>query len=232
MRKMAVIVISALAWLGCSTQGEENKGPAPPALLPPPDDWTVVEKGIDAVPESDAIQLDWLPPEGQEVAGYRLYRRAGQSGSFLLQKSFKALDTTFVDADVKPEVRYFYFMTAIDQGGREGPPSDTVDYMLVPKAFNLHCTATLTPVFRWHINTYPSQYVLKLFDLSEESKVWFSAVQSDFADLDEEVAYNWDSTAVTPMLSAGRTYRWRVDVVGTERNSGSESRWSRFTPGQ
>lgn len=71
-----------------------------------------------------------------------------------------------MDADVKPEVRYFYFMTAIDQRGREGPPSDTVDYMLVPKAFNLHCTATLTPVFRWHINTYPSQYVLKLFDLS------------------------------------------------------------------
>jgi len=232
MKSMPIVVACFLLCLGCSTEFED-KGPPPPTLLPPPDDLAVVEKGIDAVPEGDAIQLDWLPSDGQEVAGYRLYRRAGRTGAFLLLKSFRAQDTTFVDpSGIEVGTRYFYFMTAVDRAGREGSPSDTVDYMLVPKAFSLHCTATPTPIFRWHVHDYPAQYVLKLFDLNDGTKIWFSVVQSDYADQDEEVPYNWDGTAAIPVLTAGRTYRWRVDVVGTERNSGSESAWNRFTAGQ
>ncbi|MBC7187691.1 MAG: hypothetical protein H5U38_11720 [Calditrichaeota bacterium] len=230
MKTRTAILALGSFFLLCSKNVTEERGPAAPILLPPPDELAVVEKGIDAVPEADAIQLDWLAPEGEEVAGFRLYRRTGRSGPFLLLKSFKAQDSTYVDAaGIEIGTRYFYFMTAVDYSGRESAPSDTVDYMLVPKAFNLHCSAGLTPVFRWHVQDYPAQYVLKLFDLSDGSKVWFSLVPSSYQGQEEVVTYNWDGAAAAPALVSGRQYRWRVDVVGVERNSGSESAWSRFT---
>ncbi len=229
MMASRLLMLLWLLALACSTEPEQGVGPPPPVLLPPPDDLAEEERGIDAVPEADAIQIDWLLPEGsKQLAGFRLYRRAGR-GSFVLLKSFKAQDTTFVDnLDIQVGVRLHYFMTAVDGAGREGPPSDTVNYALLPKAFNLHSTATLTPVFRWQVHGYPSQYVLKLFDLTNGCRAWFSLVTSDFADEDEEVTYNWDGRAATFTLVAGHVYRWRVDVVGTESNSGSESAWSRF----
>ncbi|MDH7561408.1 MAG: hypothetical protein QHJ34_14435, partial [bacterium] len=227
--RTAILAIASL-FLLCSKDIPEEHGPPAPILLKPPDDLAVVEKGIDAVPEADAIQLDWLAPDGEDLAGFRLYRRTGRSGAFLLLKSFKAQDSTHVDAaGIEVGTRYFYLMTAVDHFGRESAPSDTVDYQLVPKAFNLHCTASLTPVFRWHVQDYPGQYVLKLFDLSDGSKVWFSLVQSSYTGQEEVVPYNWDGTAAASALVSGRQYRWRVDVVGVERNSGSESAWSRFT---
>lgn len=230
MKALARLVLFCTLGAACSMRPEGEEGPAPPSLLPPPDDLTEVERGIDAVPEKDAIQIDWLRPErAEELAGFRLYRRS-TTGAFLLLKSLKPQDTTFVDdVNIQVGTRYFYFMTSVDASGREGPPSDTVNYALLPKPFNLHQSGTLTPVFRWQVQDYPSQYVLKLFDMTDNSKVWFSVVQSDFADQDEEVSYNWDGLASSPALVAGHVYRWRVDVVGTERNSGSESTWSRFT---
>lgn len=230
MRSVRCLLLCCALGLACSTQPEKEQGPSPPVLLAPPDDLALVERGIDAVPEADAIQIDWLLPEQvADLAGFRLYRRTAR-GAFVLLKSLKSQDTTFVDdQNIEVGTRYYYFMTSVDRAGREGPPSDTVDYALVPKAFNLHSTGTLTPVFRWQVHDYPSQYVVKLFDLTDGSKVWFSLVFSDFADQDEEVTYNWDGTAATPTLIAGRSYRWRVDVVGSERNSGSESNWRRFT---
>lgn len=208
-----------------------NAGPSPPKLLPPPDEMMVVEKGVDAIPELDAIQIDWEKSNDKTVEYFLLYRKADNEQQFSQLKRLGKNDTSWVDGkDIQIFLRYFYYICAIDKDDRQGAPSDTVDYMLIDKVYNLSATWEPQPTFRWQIHPYNvNEYVIKVFDANTGEKIWFASVFSDYTDLDEEIKFNFDNTAKFDSLQSGRRYSWRVDTVGPERNSGSESKWHQFS---
>ena len=217
------IILSGCGKLG---GGEERALPRP-LLLPPPDDLAVDERGLDAVPELDAIQVEWIPYDVQD-ATILVWRRAEKREEFEQFARISAKDTLFLDEDVEIGTRYWYFLTANAAGWRDSSPSDTFSYRLLEKPFALVETGGKLPAFRWQVSQTPVGYVLKLFEVDTDKKVWFASVWPDYGTLAEQVVFNFDGTAVVDSLETGKGYRWRVDVVGPEKNSGAESNWRVF----
>lgn len=212
----------------CQKQTNEAKELLdPPVLLASPADTLVEERGIDAIPESDAIRVEWLRED--RFAGYSLFRRSDEEEDFALLKKIAGQDSFYVDREVELNKRYYYYLLGKDEKNLWSEPSDTVDYMLLPKAYNLSVSLQEQITFLWHVvDITPAFYILKLFDDLLDQAIWVSTVPSDYEGLEETATYNWDGRAVLPNLQSGRKYRWRIDIVGPAVNSGSESRWHKF----
>ena len=200
-----------------------------PLLYASPPDTLLQERGIDAVPEGDALQLDWQ--RNSRYSGYLLYRRGEGDKGFVSLRQLNGRDSTFVDQDnLALNKRYYYYLVGLDEDNNKSESSETVDYMLVPKAYNLGISWSPEVIFFWNIpEVAPDQYLLKLFDDFTNELVWMSRVRSGYGDLREQVQYNWDKKAKPAGLVSGRRYRWRIDVIGSATRSGSESQWDRFT---
>lgn len=73
-----------------------------------------------------SVLLKWHPPPpkpGVTVTGYNVYRSL-PGGSFELLTSVVA--PTYVDTKVSRGTTYYYFVTAVDTTGKEGPFSNQV----------------------------------------------------------------------------------------------------------
>jgi len=199
-----------------------------PILLSSPPDTLVNERGIDAVPEDDAIRVEWINED--RFVKYTLYRKSEDEEDFSLLANATENDSFIVDQqDIFINKRYYYYLTARDRDGHWSEPSDTVDYMLVAKAYNLAVSFQDKLRFHWNVvEITPDRYILKLFDDKTDSVVWFSRVSSNYQGTEESVDYNWDGRAVTAQLTSGVKYRWRIDIIGPTAHSGSESNWHKF----
>jgi hypothetical protein len=72
------------------------------------------------------IVLEWINSPDETVAEHRLYRRvknAPDSAEQLLKRFDGASVQTYTDADIEPEVRYVYTLTAACDNGLESPPA-------------------------------------------------------------------------------------------------------------
>ena len=87
--------------------------PAPPA-------------GLAAVAGPDLVSLSWEPSPGQDVAGYRVWRRVEGSTEFQELTPEPLKGTTFQDTTAERGVRYEYAVTAEDLKGNRSPFSATV----------------------------------------------------------------------------------------------------------
>ena len=201
----------------------------PPVLIQSPSETDLSEAGIDAIPENDAIQIQW--ELNTELKGYKLYRRAQNEDQFSVIRTFNDKDSIFYDSEnITYNTRFFYCLEGKDKNNNWTEPSDTLDYMLVVKAFNLYQTAGENLTFHWQFQDFsPEMYYLKLYDEATDDLIWMSEVQPSYTTLEEQVEYNWDGRALKQALDSNRSYRWRIDVKGPDRNSGSESNWQRFT---
>ena len=227
-----IIFLSFLIILAnCSNDvNEPRPGPNPPTLWPAFADSAMVEKGIDAVPEANWIKLDWSISDKRNTKELNLYRLEGEEKNFSLIKTLSYKDSTWIDNSVELYHRYFYYLRAIDRKGNLGAPSDTVDYMLLNKAQQLSVTSGVKPKFLWVIINPRelSQYIIKVFTMSGE-KVWFATVTTDF-DGTEEAIFNFDNSAKQDSLSKNEQYVWRIDIVGIDPHSGSESEYRQLIP--
>lgn len=199
-------------------------------FVPAAEDTAVVEAGIDAVPESDAIQLQWRREAG--LTEYRLYRRKQDEPAFTPLVVLSERDSLFLDqAELALNVRYHYYLLGADAEGAVTQPSDTVDYMLLPKVVNL-AQALQQDTLHFHWQPAPQSlaesYLLKLFDDADGRLIWMSRLPG-YQIEQEVVRFNWDGAARLERLAHGRVYRWRVDAVGAARRSGSESPWRKFS---
>ncbi|MBN1541687.1 hypothetical protein JW992_06040 [candidate division KSB1 bacterium] len=230
MRLLLALLIGwlVLATTGCRDQSTRPTKDVPlPSLLPSPPDMALDERGIDAIAEIDAIQLQWEYDE--RLDRVRLYRRAADEDDFQALAEVKAADTLFIDSTVLLNKRYFYTAVGLDVSNNRSPASDTLDYQLVAKAVNLRISTITSLLFHWQLpEILPDRYVLKLYDDENDTPIWFSSIQSSYSGLEEEVVYNWDGTSNSDRLESRRRYRWRVDIVGSSIRSGSESNWHRF----
>ncbi len=100
--------------------------PAKTQAPPPPG-------GLRAVGGEEMVFLSWEPSFEPDVAGYNIYRKAAGEG-------FKRLNAalvgriTYTDKDVKPGVKYTYYVTAVDNAVPPNESAPSKKKMAIPQA--------------------------------------------------------------------------------------------------
>ena len=145
-------------------------------------------------------------------------------------------DTAFwLDGTVAFNRRYYYRIRAFDEAGNRSPHSEPVDYMLLSKLIPVSPRGKIIPervpqfTFMWGDDPLGiSHFVVKLVNDSEHS-IWISE-PNHVAGYGHpgSVLYNADGRAKSDSLASG-SYLWRIDAIGAEERSGSESRWVSFS---
>ena len=207
--------------------------PSPVVLIPGTADTCFAEKGLDAVPEWDAIRIEWIPSTENEVTGYELYRSSKKKGLYTLVARLVVSDSFFVDFGVSLYQRYYYYIVAVTDEGLKSDPSDTLDYELIKKATGLDPVGKISnsiPIFSWeNPDPYAAPcYIIRLVEVASSKYIWFHVVPSHYSKR-ESVVFNVDGSAVVDSLAKGVDYQWRVDIRGPEDHCGSESNWVTFS---
>jgi hypothetical protein len=86
---------------------------------PPPTD-------LVALAEARRVRLVWRPSEADDLAGYIVYRRAGDTGAFQRITPQPVVGGEYVDTGAAAGRTYAYRVTAIDQTGNESAPGNEV----------------------------------------------------------------------------------------------------------
>ena len=89
-----------------------GREPAKVTLISSSTDTSKVEEGIDAIPESDAIRIEWQPSIDDLVTGYSLYRSSDQE-DFEKIALISIPDSTYEDLAVEIYERYYYYIRAV-----------------------------------------------------------------------------------------------------------------------
>jgi fibronectin type 3 domain-containing protein len=79
-----------------------------------------------ALAEARRVRLVWRPSEADDLAGYIVYRRAGETGSFERVTAQPVVSAEFVDTAIAAGRTYTYRVTAVDQAGNESAPGGEV----------------------------------------------------------------------------------------------------------
>jgi len=201
---------------GCSSNndfvGPGSNLPAPTNLF-----YTVTPGGPGAVPT--ATLLEWDPPSVEGVAVWNVYSRTGSSGTFGLRGT--TTSNSFHDRGV-PELEYY--VTAVDNGGFESQPSNTItiDERLTLSAPENLTTTSLDGAIAlfWSDNAF------------EEDPQGFQAYRVYGApyDLDQDRCGDWalEGTTVAPEFVAGALANGvpRCFGVSAMTIEGFESLWS------
>ena len=235
------IATLALLFSGCERgSNKDTVAPDPPVVLPASECTSADEQGIDAIPEWDWIRLEWWVGSEEDLAGYEIYRhREGEAADSLIAvlpiEEISGEVAFYEDEDVALQVRYFYTIKAFDEAKNASTASDTLTYMLLSKLMPDQPRGDITdriPEFIFNWGDDPStiiHYVVKVKD-ALNTYVWISDPAHGIAREYENpghMVYNVDGGAASDSLESG-VYFWRVDGVGSEEYSGSESRWMRF----
>jgi hypothetical protein len=79
-----------------------------------------------ALAEAGRVRLVWQASEAEDIAGYLVYRRVGESGAFE-RVTAQPVDTAeYVDTAIRSGQSYSYRVTAVDQSGNESAPGAEV----------------------------------------------------------------------------------------------------------
>jgi hypothetical protein len=87
--------------------------PAPPAELV-------------ALAEAGRVRLVWQASEAEDIAGYLVYRRTGEGGTFERITAQPVQSAEHIDTAVRSGQAYTYRVTAVDQAGNESAPGGEV----------------------------------------------------------------------------------------------------------
>ncbi len=247
-----LLMISLLVFAACDNAGEP--------IVPEPgdvkmvehyasDDTLVVERGIDAVPESDGIYLSWYSLKNPNIIQYNIYRRKGSGSTSYFGLPYKTIDletaspgkdTTYIDDNfgtglVLNEYYYYYFVTATNSEGQESSAIDTLRYMLIdkpeldrPDGETYDTNVDGLPILFWNFVEIPDLYILRIensFDQVHFIGIYQSNYDNNYQTLDLN---NEEKVPDLPDFPAG-IYKWRIDSIGPdEDHSGAESNWKVF----
>jgi hypothetical protein len=223
-----LILCVSFSILNCGkTNNPDRIGPKPPSMIPETSDTSSIERGIDAVPEGDWIQVEWTHPDKESIRCYDIYR--SNATDSLFRFIAETTDTIFIDKIDSIGIRYLYFVKAVNHDGIKSDPSDTVGYLLNAKPIDLSPTGVIgntKPLFNWHDPNEPpkASYIIRVVQPQTGGTVWISEVASNY-EYTQSIAYNHDGIAKESILISGMDYLWRVDIRGSEFSSGSESPW-------
>jgi hypothetical protein len=255
MIRLIFILVIFLLLINCSENDPIKPDPPNKVLLVMKEegfDTLDIERGIDAEPNPNsdvsAIQLVWYNPQDRyRINYYNIHRSDDEEGKLYwgiigsTENQLNPLDTVFTDTTgLTKKNPYWYFLTAVNEDGAESEPSDTVHYRLIEKANELSIN-NFNPVltqpeitFRWSINAgdIPGGYYLRVEQIISESFhpiVFMREIGVDEVDYDPPQTYEVSTDDFKIQVIDGGVYRWRIDCLGTDLYSGSESDWANFT---
>jgi len=79
--------------------------------------------GVIATPIVSGVRIDWLPNTELDLAGYRVYRRINESSVYDSLNTILLADTTYTNAPLSGENKYYYAVRAFDTSGYASPMS-------------------------------------------------------------------------------------------------------------
>lgn len=231
-----LIFIVTFAIFKCSeTTNNSGIKPGSVQFVSRSSDTAPYEKGIDAIPESDAIYIEWRSSEDPTVTGYHLYRSNKEGSVFqLIGQTNAPDDTSWIDESVGLSMRYYYYIVSVNEDDTESAPSDTIDYLLLDKVTYLNPNGIISesnPSLKWaEPSIVPKGYIVKVKEKDEESFIWIYSLDQTEIDYGghQSIEYNKDGKALIQSLQKGKSYQWRIDKQGGS-NSGSESHWANIT---
>ncbi len=209
-------------------------------------DMDTIESGIDAVPDTDGIFIQWYLLNDPNIETYNIYRKTKNESYFYriatipVEGVISPFDTTFfyIDADANlilnnNEYTYYYYVTAINEYGLEGSlPNKIEGYLLLSKPIT-NTTPDITiyeqPILEWSYQyLIPNDYIIRIENSWTEELLWTKQFQTQ--DFVWDVVIDLSSLSSPPIYQSGTTYRWRIDAMGPDPLfSGSESEWKTFT---
>ncbi len=217
-------------------------------------DTTNSEPGVDAVPtpegEINQIQIQWYHhPQIKQLEKFNIYRSQEPQGdkNYTLIGSVQAnspgqADTIFFDTqDLCLNVRYYYYVTALNKDLIESENSDTVSYQLMEKPVKLSLNANASVIsnpdmiFEWWMESgnTPDKYILRVerfYSKDVHILAYIKYVKTEYGSVHQ--AFRMQGDSLKTIFPNGK-YRWRVDCVGREDVvhqyfEGSESNWKIF----
>jgi fibronectin type 3 domain-containing protein len=228
-----LILSTIFAIFTCSKKiNQSSLKPPKVTMIPTAADTSRIEKGIDAIPNGDGIRIEWSLSSDERVTGYEIYRKETLSAKFTKIWTAAEKDTFYEDFTTKTGIRYYYTILAVNDEDLRSETSDTLNFMLLKKATNLNTTigsSKTKPVFNWLDSNQAGEFIVRIEEKIGNRPIWIALVQADYGSSQQSVNFNFDQKALMNELVLGKEYRWRVDVVGHEVNSGSESEWIPLT---
>jgi hypothetical protein len=223
-----LILSTIFAIFNCSKKiNQSSLRPPKVSMIPAVADTSRIERGIDAVPNLNAIRIEWYLSSDERVTGYEIYRRETQGVKFAKIWTAAENDTFYEDIVPKIGTRYYYTVLAVNDEDLRSETGDTLSYMLLKKATGMDPngeSAGTKPVFIWTDPNQQHEYIIRVEENIGHRTVWITVVPSDYTPQPQSAIFNFDQKAVVGALVSGKEYRWRVDVRG-QNNSGSESEW-------
>lgn len=74
-------------------------------------------------PASHFVTLTWVPPSGDDVAAFNVYRSKSAVGPFLRTATVAAAEHEYVDKSVEAGETYYYVLTSVSDEGTESTDS-------------------------------------------------------------------------------------------------------------
>jgi hypothetical protein len=238
LKAIAALFLSALLFR-CESGGPEvDDEPVVPTFVDKTEAGSV-EHGIDAIPESQSIFLEWHSEDQGKNAGYRIYRCNQDTlvSDFelvheILVENFPT-DTFWID-HLGREGKWFYRLKSFNADRDFSEFSAVEWYELIVKPVQIYPVSdevvqSSNPVFEW---TWSDSQILPQFRVllkdADDTCLWVSDTISVYDYTIIERQYNFDDNALEAALSSGE-YRWRIDAITADIRRGSESTWESFT---
>jgi len=255
MYKIIFILGIVLLLINCSEKDPIDPDPPNRVIMvmkEPGFDTLEIERGVDASPNPNsnvnAIELNWYEPlDKYRVSYFNIYRTDHPEGKMFFEPAgstenqLNLPDTVFIDTTLSKtngDYPYWYYVTAVDENGKESEPSDTVHYTLIEKASELSINNN-NPILRdsiisftWTVNSIPaSGYYLRVEQIIGENFhpiVYFKVFKENEIDFDPPQTFEISIEEFKIPLIEDQNYRWRIDCVENEF-TGAESDWAEFT---
>jgi hypothetical protein len=191
-------------------------------------------RNLPRVPEI-GITLHWEPNAESDLRLYRIYR--GHSAGFTISDSTFVDSTeasTYLDAAVAPDRRYFYSIEAVDRGGKRSLPSAVADDILlgVPDLLSPKGDVEVSQPFdfQWQRLESAEGYRVYLGTTAFSPAIWQSGLVAG-----DVIRVRYDG----PLLAPHRAYYWWLaahsrlydvlaDGVEIESDFNSRSEYGRF----
>lgn len=110
-------------------EGEAVSAVSAPVEITPKDTFApVVPQGLSVLAAPAAVQLSWERNQEADLAGYRIYRAAGEADFVKVGESTGA--ASYRDSAVMPGKTYRYQVSAVDRKGNESPKSEAVEILI------------------------------------------------------------------------------------------------------
>lgn len=235
LSRLIYILLSAVLvlWNCDDSTSSDNPVPGRVILVAKSAEDDSVETGIDAeyvrAAGKNGIFLQWYEVDDNDLAAYRIYRSAvDTSTAFMLVaqvgKSMGKIDTFYIDSSVEVGIRYYYRVSAMDEEGQEGPRSRAANYKLYEMC-SLDAPPPFDGTFQWRWPTIqPNSFVFRLRRTSGIlSDILIETFLNNYSQNQE-----WSLEDLELGTLAPGEYQWRIDIIGTEPNHGSETDWLSF----